>query len=233
MTTLMLRLAAPMQAWGTQSRFTIRGTELWPSKSGVLGLLAAALGRDRREPVTDLAGLPIAIRIEMPGTVLPDFHTAHNGEEAMPLTQRLYLHDAMFLVGLEAGEGLLKECSDALTSPRFPLALGRRSCPPTFPWNLGLREVSLAQAITAEQWHAPEWFQRQCAFRGGYKARVIADAGVLELDGSAEEFEVRDVPVSFDPARRQYNLRKVESILVTLMDGGVDPFDPWSFGTED
>ncbi|MDO4606001.1 MAG: type I-E CRISPR-associated protein Cas5/CasD [Bowdeniella nasicola] len=233
MTTLLLRLAGPMQAWGSQSRFATRATELWPSKSGVVGMLAAALGRARRESVADLAELPMAVRIEMPGTVLSDFHTAHNRDKAMPLTQRFYLHDAMFLVGIAAGDDLLHELNEALVRPRFPLALGRRSCPPAFPWNLGLREAPLATAITSEEWHASEWFQRECSFGAGYKARVVADAGVLELDDSAEEFEVRDNPVSFDPARRQYGLRKVESMLITLMDGRVNPFDPWSFGMED
>jgi CRISPR system Cascade subunit CasD len=39
MAVLLLRLAGPMQAWGTQSRFVNRDTELEPSKSGVIGLL--------------------------------------------------------------------------------------------------------------------------------------------------------------------------------------------------
>jgi len=43
MPTLLLRLAGPMQSWGLSSRFTIRDTSLEPSKSGVLGLLCAAL----------------------------------------------------------------------------------------------------------------------------------------------------------------------------------------------
>ena len=47
MSVLLLRLAGPMQAWGTQSRFTVRDTGLEPSKSGVIGLLCAAL---RSEP---------------------------------------------------------------------------------------------------------------------------------------------------------------------------------------
>ena len=49
MSTLLLRLAGPMQSWGTQSRFTIRDSGLEPSKSGVIGLLCAALGKPRTE----------------------------------------------------------------------------------------------------------------------------------------------------------------------------------------
>ena len=44
MAVLMLRLAAPMQSWGTDSKFEVRKTNREPTKSGVVGLLAAALG---------------------------------------------------------------------------------------------------------------------------------------------------------------------------------------------
>lgn len=51
MATLLLRLAAPLQAWGADSKFETRKTGREPTKSGVIGLLAAALGlrRDERE----------------------------------------------------------------------------------------------------------------------------------------------------------------------------------------
>ena len=42
MSTLLLRLAAPLQAWGTASKFERRRTQREPSKSGVIGMLAAA-----------------------------------------------------------------------------------------------------------------------------------------------------------------------------------------------
>ena len=54
MTVLLLRLAGPMQAWGVKSRFTVRSTELAPTKSGVIGMLAAATGRRRTDPIEDL-----------------------------------------------------------------------------------------------------------------------------------------------------------------------------------
>lgn len=44
MATLLLRLAAPLQAWGADSKFETRKTNREPTKSGVIGLLAAALG---------------------------------------------------------------------------------------------------------------------------------------------------------------------------------------------
>ena len=42
MATLLLRLAAPLQSWGSGSKFNIRSTEREPTKSGVIGMIAAA-----------------------------------------------------------------------------------------------------------------------------------------------------------------------------------------------
>ena len=44
MATLLLRLAAPLQAWGAESKFETRRTLHYPTKSGVIGMLAASLG---------------------------------------------------------------------------------------------------------------------------------------------------------------------------------------------
>ena len=50
MSVLLLRLSGPMQSWGIQSQFPDRDTGMEPSKSGVVGLLCAALGRGRSAP---------------------------------------------------------------------------------------------------------------------------------------------------------------------------------------
>lgn len=67
MSTLLLRLAGPMQAWGTDSKFEVRGAGREPSKSGVIGLLAAALGRSRDSDLSDLNALRFGIRVEQEG----------------------------------------------------------------------------------------------------------------------------------------------------------------------
>ena len=81
MSTLLLRLAGPMQSWGTQSRFEERDTDADPSKSGVLGLVGAAMGvaRDDMGAIARLAGLTMAVRVDREGTVLRDYHTAGGG----------------------------------------------------------------------------------------------------------------------------------------------------------
>lgn len=73
MSVLLLRLAGPMQAWGDSARFVRRTTRHEPTKSGVVGLLASALGRGREESVEDLAQLEMGVRADQPGTLLRDF----------------------------------------------------------------------------------------------------------------------------------------------------------------
>lgn len=145
MGTLLLRLTGPLQAWGTESRFEFRDTGTEPSKSGVVGLLCAALGRPRSEPVDDLAQLRMGVRVDREGAVRVDFHTALDvrrvpGKEAdarnSVISRRAYLADADFLVGLEGRDELLAELDAALAAPVWPLCLGRRSCPPGIPVRL-------------------------------------------------------------------------------------------------
>ena len=152
MATLLLRLAAPLQAWGADSKFETRKTNREPTKSGVIGLLSAALGlrRDETEPLARLAQLRFGVRVEREGQLLVDFHMARNEEKDRSyVTYRHYLEDAVFLVGLESEDtALLQELAEALTHPVFPLYLGRRACPPTLPLCLGLREQGLVEALT-------------------------------------------------------------------------------------
>lgn len=160
MPTLLLRLAGPMQSWGTTSRFDERDSQLEPSKSGVLGLVCAALGRDRAEPVDDLARLKMGVRVDREGLLMRDYQTATGvvsaaGKVDMDRTvisPRFYLADAVFLVGLEGDDrALLERIHVALRAPYWPLALGRKSFPPGVPLWLkdaiceqGLRDALLA-----------------------------------------------------------------------------------------
>ncbi|MDX3388362.1 type I-E CRISPR-associated protein Cas5/CasD, partial [Streptomyces niveiscabiei] len=136
---LLLRLAGPMQSWGSSARFARRGTENAPTKSGVLGLLAAAEGRPRDADLSDLAALRFGVRIDQPGSRLRDFHTAHHADtgKSMPLSERFYLSDAVFVAGVEGDPALLRHLYDAVRAPRFLPYLGRRSCPPSHPLDLG------------------------------------------------------------------------------------------------
>lgn len=142
MYTLLMRFVGPLQAWGTTSRFDERDTGLEPSKSGAIGLICAALGRDRAEPVDDLAALSMGVRVDREGMPLRDFHTATGvlnalgkpRSEPTVISSRFYLSDAAFLVGL-AGHNrtLLEGIQHALQTPVWPIFLGRKACVPSYP----------------------------------------------------------------------------------------------------
>jgi len=152
--TLLLRLQGPLQSWGTRSRFDHRDTWPYPTKSGVVGLLAAALGRDRREDISDLAALRMGVRVDRKGVLRVDYQTAQNVLAADLKAKRdvqswrYFLSDAAFLVGLEGDGGFLRELHSALKRPRFPLYLGRKGYVPSPPPYLpdGFLEAPLAKA---------------------------------------------------------------------------------------
>ena len=245
MATLLLRLAAPMQAWGDESKYDIRQTWREPSKSGVIGLLAAALGlrRDSEEIPILSAALRMGVRVEMPGRVIQDFHTAlapkytakhdiryeQDGsvmrENAPYVTERYYLCDACFLVGLEsADDSLLHRLETALASPCFPLYLGRRACPPTLPLYLGIKNLSLTEALKQEPWRASEWYRNRHA---PVNLRLVIETE----KGVSAWYSLRDDPTSFSPVHRRYGPRGVEKEqLVTLADDTHDPFQELGIG---
>ena len=218
MSTLLLRLAAPLQAWGTESKFESRRTQREPSKSGVIGMLAAALGLRRDADLSELTALRFGVRVDREGKVIRDFHTAQavkavkaakkdkneEPEKIGYVTSRYYLSDAVFLVGLESEDhALLKKIETALRTPCFPLFLGRRSCPPTLPLVLGLREKDLETALREEE------NQNQNARSNKRTRRYIRlDSMPDELEGAV----VQDVPISFNPMKREFGYRRAKEI---------------------
>jgi CRISPR system Cascade subunit CasD len=213
MNVLLLRLAGPMQSWGVQSRFTVRDTGLEPSKSGVLGLLCAALGRPRHDPVADLAALTMGVRVDQEGTLARDFHTAGKGgilrasgqveRDTLVVSTRYYLADARFLVGL-AGENLDLLCRlhSALRDPHWPLYLGRKAFVPGEPvWLTDglLSSTSLDTALKTYPWLGSDHRRPEEQLR-----LVIEDP-----DGP----EVRpDQPLSF--AERRFASRHIRSTFI-------------------
>ena len=214
MATLLLRLAAPLQAWGIDSKFDTRKTGREPSKSGVIGLLAAALGYRRYETdrLAALNDLRFGVRTDREGKLLRDFHMAR-GADSSYVTYRYYLSDAVFLAGFEGGRERLEEIANALSSPVFPLFLGRRSCSPTLPLCLGVRDLPLEEALRAE----PPLVKNP---RGSM--RVTTDAFENEHSTAAQ----RDIPLSFDPRKRAYGYRNVsEREPLRFEKAEHDPFD--------
>ncbi|MBI5943948.1 MAG: type I-E CRISPR-associated protein Cas5/CasD [Chloroflexi bacterium] len=211
MNTLLVRLSAPMQSWGTQSRFTVRDTGLEPSKSGVLGLLCAALGIDREDDdgLQPLTSLRVGIRADREGLLQVDYHTAKdvrmaNGKtKDTELSNRYYLANAVFLVGLESEDlALLERVQAALHKPVWALFLGRKSFVPSEPIPL---EDGLRIGETLEQ--ALQSFPCLCEPEKE-KLRVVLE----DEDGSIVR---TDQPLSFSRERRKFAPRRVS---VTFYD---------------
>ncbi|MGL5864769.1 MAG: type I-E CRISPR-associated protein Cas5/CasD [Dermatophilaceae bacterium] len=236
--TLVVRLAGPLQSWGSSSRFNRRATDDRPTKSGVVGLLAAAQGRRREEPIADLVALRLGVRVDQPGRLLRDYHTVSDFRGApLPssglaasgrpkptspkklthVTQRFYLQDAVFVVGVGGSPEMLLALSTAIRRPAFPLALGRRACVPTQPlvvdsegdhdlWAGGVEDV-----LAAVPWQA------------GPAARRTAAGPAVTLPASVDDPEgddvVADVPRSFEPGRRGMRTRRVRHLWVTVDTG--------------
>lgn len=215
MATLLLRLAAPLQAWGSDSKFETRRTGREPSKSGIVGLLAAALGYRRYEfeGLVALNKLRFGVRTDKEGKLLRDFHTAHKDPTKPPyVTKRYYLSDAVFLVGLEGDKELLERLEYALSHPVFPLFLGRRSCPPTLPLCIGIRDATLIDALRGE----PALVENPRR-----AMRITADA----MENDKRTSVQRDIAISFDPRCRRHNFRTVaEYEPINYSEAEHDPF---------
>lgn len=234
MKTLLLRFVAPMQSWGTQSRYTIRETNLEPSKSGVIGLIYSALGKKREEEELDekdkpslakLAKLRVGVRIDSAGTMLSDYQTIggtppHKEEKRIYLatgdlsknaviSHRYYLADAKFLIGLESdNEELINLLYKSLSKPKQQIFFGRKSFVPSEPVWLrdGLLDLSLESSFSS----FPLLTKNE-------DSKSIV--GILETSSSDPEAVVRrDVPISF--LKRDFSNRYIKTQQIKLQIGG-------------
>ncbi|AZK98093.1 MULTISPECIES: type I-E CRISPR-associated protein Cas5/CasD [Streptomyces] len=217
MSVLLLRLAGPLQAWGASARFVRRTTQSAPTKSGVIGLLAAARGIDRGddEGLARLAALRFGVRIDQPGVHVRDFQTAHHAAtgKSMPLSERFYLADAVFTAGLEGDRAFLDELAGALRTPVYALFLGRRSCPPDPGIVLGVHDVPLDAALSGEPWRAAPWYGRRRSRDRTVSLTVLREPGGDEERGERGDV-LRDQPLSFSAEHRRHALRAVVSTTV-------------------
>lgn len=213
MSVVALRLAGPLQSWGTRSRFVRRETEMAPTKSGVIGMVAAAKGFRRTDSLEELLGLRFGVRIDQPGQLVRDFQTAQRPKQekdgttswsSLPLSYRYYLSDAVYLAVLEGDRELVDGIDEAVRSPEFPLYLGRRSCPPAGPVALGVFDNDVDGALASLPWMASTRTQRRHREKT-VRLSTVRDAPPDEPGGEL----VQDVPVSFDPNRRRHAWRSI------------------------
>jgi CRISPR system Cascade subunit CasD len=171
---LILRLDGPMQAWGTHTFEDFRPSNLYPTRSGLLGLLAACLGIERSDHTGQAAlaaSVEFSVRVdtavERPGSTgkvdktiikIDDYHTVlearrvsrppKKGETIQ--SWREYLFDAAFTVAVGSKTDApvaLESIANALRRPLYTPTLGRRACPPTRPLLDG--EANAANGVEA------------------------------------------------------------------------------------
>ena len=221
---LAIYLDAPMQSWGVSSRFQQRGTEAFPSKSGIIGLLAAALGIDKHAPdeaeqLAPLAALRFSAwrvtfeRGSHPVLRLEDFHTvgggydrsdpvdklrisskASGGPSGTVITRRTYLTDAKFVVALEGDAEVLARCADALRDPRWGVWFGCKCCIPAAPL-LPTDAATVREAV-----------DKLLATLGGNDNPAHSGDGQTQQTDPAAWWP-QDAPVSFK--RREFRARPV------------------------
>lgn len=172
--TLFLRLEGPMQSWGERGRWSERDSAPEPTKSGVVGLVACALGYRHDDQLRHLSEQTrMGVRCDAPGVRLTDYHTIGGGypfptlleatgkpkktPKGAPHTEiswRDYLCGASFLVALLSEKNdLIERMAHALQNPVWPVFLGRKSCPPSRPVYDGIATfASLEDALRAGHW---------------------------------------------------------------------------------
>jgi CRISPR system Cascade subunit CasD len=212
---LAIYLDAPLQSWGVSSRFQRRGTESAPSKSGVLGLIAAAMGIDKHGPDESERLAPLsACRFSVfplatgentaPVLRLEDFHTvgggydrdepvdklriarkASGGVSTTIVTRRFYLEQARFAALIEGDSGILQKAAAALEDPVWGVWFGRKCCLPAAPL-LPTLASSISKALDA-------LLQKT-------GSRIVGE-GRIEQDGDGA-WHQPDQPVSF--GRREF-----------------------------
>ena len=159
---LALWLDAPLQSWGFESRYERRHTGMFPTKSGVLGLICASMGAskgsDREREVLAAFADSGMVTVRFPRCFrsgrnpdlwqerrvrrLTDYHTIRNTRTADNPTPRKdqtvqswrdYLMDARFIVLLPGSVRMVEEVAAALLDPMWGVWLGRKSCVPSSP----------------------------------------------------------------------------------------------------
>lgn len=214
--TLLLRCEGPLQAWGDQqSKFVIRRTAEAPTKSGIFGILCAALGVSRVEAakrwLAELGALRMGVRIDRPGVRWWDYHTVGarmrlrtaegKSKTGALLSRREYLCDASFLVALQGDPELIARIRAALAVPKWPPFLGRKCCPPSRPIldkadGAGRTFESLEAALWSVAWQ-PRYREE----RRPRDVDCLFDWQPTESEPEAPDNALvwYDVPVSFDP----------------------------------
>ena len=211
MKTILLKFAGPMQSWGTDSHFETRHTDLYPSKSAVIGLIGAALGIRRDDKsICDFDSLKFAVRVDQEGSLLKDYHIArkykNSGDfDRTYVTERYYLEDAVFVVAIShEDDNFIEKIYEALKRPYFEMFLGRRSIPVLADFILGNFDGDIRAALEKCEWQAKDYYKKR--YNTSQKSLdVYCDKGVF--DNADREILRQDKVTSFSNKHRQFSFR--------------------------
>lgn len=221
MKTILLKFAGPLQAWGTDSHFEIRHTDFHPSKSAVIGLIAASLGyrRDEDEKIRKLNEMDFAVRIDQKGRLLRDYHIVQKNKKTGSVnrtyvTHRYYLEDAVFLVAVSHSEDeFIDVIEEGLRRPYFQQFMGRRSLPLPIDCLLEVENKSSIQCLQDRQWEAAPWYKVKYGEKITF-LEIYADSHLVE---SHEESLRADWVISFSQKNRKFGVRYESRITVPLL----------------
>lgn len=201
---ILMHLEAHRMSWGSNSYSMERNTDLIPTRSGVGGLIANAMGLNRDDPDIDslMKQIRISVKVLRSGNPYTDYQNIHFWDVSSPeddqtdgyqeivvnkQSWRDYLTDAAFQVALEVLPGRFtpEEVLYYLKNPIRPLYLGRKVCPPSYP-------VCMPNDVVHERDSAWDLLQDKGLFDAIYKERNwVCRGGDL-------------VPVSYKPLQTLY-----------------------------
>ena len=217
MKTILLKFAGPLQSWGTDSHFETRKTDFYPSKSAIIGIIAASFGYERNEDekIQELNKLDFAVRIDQQGQLLRDFHTAtkykNNGAfDRNYVTNRYYLEDSIFIVAIgHEDEVFMNKIEEALKQPYFQTYMGRRSLPLVADFFIGIRDMGVIESLQELPWQANGRRKKTHTSR----VMLYADSDLVEEGVSKMR---RDRVISFSQKERKFGFRLETGIEITI-----------------
>lgn len=142
MQTLILKTEG-LSAYGLQTFDVHRRANHFPTRSAIVGLLAAALGITRKdhEALYKLSEkITTAVQVNQAGEKMMDYHTVQNFrspdgkiQKGTKPTYREYWCDSEHTFAVSAESSLISQLESAVKAPKFTLFQGRKSCPLTRP----------------------------------------------------------------------------------------------------
>lgn len=240
--TLFLRLTSPLQSWGEDSQWSERRTAPEPTKSGVVGLLACALGWTDDERIRNLSRrVRVGVRCDVPGTPSPlrDYHTVGGGYDEPQLltaegkpkyvtntkkphtepTWRYYICDASFLVAVQSNDATIEELAQAVQFPTWQIYLGRKGCVPSRPLFDGVGDYDSLQS--ALERHPARFLDRNEARYAEALPRIVIECETLEPGSVRRRVQLASRANWIHEPRYFREDRVQNAISIEYMDKGV------------